>query len=154
MGRLGDELRAGQFPAGEVRVQRQADETRLAKNAWDAWDDVLRGEAEAGCPLARPDADAEKLAGRAPGVLGPDVVRSSKPLVAAEADARVPCTRAVARSGERSCVELAAADAPGALVLPVCWPGVPQAQKAASAPLLELPEQWLRATLRPLPEAR
>jgi hypothetical protein len=126
----------------------------LAKNAWDAWDDVLPGEAEAGCPSARPDADAEKLAGRALDVLGPDVVRSLKPLVAAAADEREPYTRAVARSGERSCAELAAADAPGALVLPVCWPEVPPARKAALAPLLELPEQWLLAILRPLPEAR
>jgi hypothetical protein len=147
-----DELRAGQFPVGAVRVRRLGDEIRLAKNAWDASDGVLRGGAAAGCPLARPGGGAERSAVREPGVQGPDVVRSSKPSAAAAGGELEPCTRDAARSGERSCAELAVADAPEALALLACWPQVPQVPKAASAPLPGHPEQWSLGIERPLLE--
>jgi hypothetical protein len=92
----------------EARDLRQWDEFHWEQNAWDASGDARRGATAYGLrPLrAKPDADAEKLAGREPDVLArvvrPPRVRATVRLVRPAAAAEL-CKQGAVQSAARSC---------------------------------------------------
>ena len=105
-------------PEAGGRDRRQSDEARWEPSAWDASDGARRdGGADAArlallVPLA--DADAEKSAGREPGVraqdeLSPELLLEQWELQDAAAEL---CTRGADQSAAQSCAEQAAAAAP------------------------------------------
>ncbi len=105
---------------------------------WDAWADARRDAAEDGSS-ARPDVDAEKLAGLARDAPEPDAWWRPPALLArlvAALDAKAPCTPDGARSAERSFAAEVRTAAPEHWVQSVVQPWsavVPQAQRAAEA---------------------